>query len=157
MFHHLSCMYRSSCYMILDPIHTFVSLKFQDSKDPIMHIANGNIFIPSDHAEHHVLVASLSLQAEFMRVVVPSIDTRVYYTVRSILSIFCLCLYNKAQCKVKNTSEYVLLSGTVKTYLNGLFSAPLTRRSPGWTHARNVTRVPTCHRYWSVRSRSTPA
>lgn len=111
-------MYRSSCYIIRDLTRTLASLEFQDSKDPITHIANGSIFIPSDHAEHHVLVASLSLQAEFMRVVVPSIDTRVYYTVRSILSIFFLCLYNKAQCEVKNTSEYILLPGTVKTYLN---------------------------------------
>ncbi|KAG6372192.1 hypothetical protein JVT61DRAFT_7985 [Boletus reticuloceps] len=72
-----------------------------DSKDPITHTASGNLFIPSDHAEHHVLVDSLSLRAEFMRVVVPGIDNRVYYT-----------------CEVKNTSEYVLLPGTVKTYLN---------------------------------------
>ena len=60
-------------------------LNIQDSKDPITHIANGSIFIPSDHAAHHVLVASLSLQAEFMRVVVPSIDNHVYYTVRVTL------------------------------------------------------------------------
>ncbi|KAF8124731.1 hypothetical protein EV363DRAFT_1403015 [Boletus edulis] len=72
-----------------------------DSKDPITHIASGNLFIPSDHAEHHVLVDSLSLRAEFMRVVVPGVDNRVYYT-----------------CEVKNTSEHVLLPGTVKTYLN---------------------------------------
>ncbi|KAG8212848.1 hypothetical protein J3R82DRAFT_11165 [Butyriboletus roseoflavus] len=71
------------------------------SKDPITHVADGGIFVPSDHAEHQVLVASLSLQAEFMRVVVPSTDTRMYYT-----------------CEVKNTSEYVLLPGIVKTYLN---------------------------------------
>ena len=64
------------------PLTLFGLGKIQDSKDPITHIANGCIFIPSDHAAHHVLVASLSLQAEFMRVVVPSIDTRVYYTVR---------------------------------------------------------------------------
>ncbi|KAH0833405.1 hypothetical protein J3R83DRAFT_12511 [Lanmaoa asiatica] len=83
------------------PSQTVSQLISHGSKDPITHIANGSIFIPSDHATHHVLVASLSLQAEFMRVVVPSTDTRVYYT-----------------CEVKNTSEYVLLPGTVKTYLN---------------------------------------
>ncbi|KAF8556484.1 hypothetical protein OG21DRAFT_614310 [Imleria badia] len=82
------------------PSQTVSQLISRDTKDPITHIANGCI-IPSDHAAHHVLVASLSLQAEFMRVVVPSIDTRVYYT-----------------CEVKNTSEYVLLPGTVKAYLN---------------------------------------
>ncbi|KAF9230260.1 hypothetical protein BU15DRAFT_83858, partial [Melanogaster broomeanus] len=73
----------------------------QGSKAPITHTAKGCIFVPSDGTAHHVLVASIALEAQFMRVAVPSIDTRVYYT-----------------CQVKNTSEYVLLPGKVKTYLN---------------------------------------
>ncbi|KAF8838853.1 hypothetical protein BDN67DRAFT_970913 [Paxillus ammoniavirescens] len=80
------------------PVAQFIS---KSNKDPITHTANGCIFVPSDGSAHHVLVASLSFEAQFIRVAVPSIDTRVYYT-----------------CEVKNTSEYVLLPGTVKNYLD---------------------------------------
>ncbi|KAH7884852.1 hypothetical protein F5I97DRAFT_1929687 [Phlebopus sp. FC_14] len=82
----------------LPPVSQLIS---QASKDPITHIARGHIFVPSDGTAHHVLVASITLEAVFMRVAVPSVDTRVYYT-----------------CEVENTSEYILLPGTVKTYLN---------------------------------------
>ncbi|KIK93784.1 hypothetical protein PAXRUDRAFT_828630 [Paxillus rubicundulus Ve08.2h10] len=80
------------------PVAQFMS---RANKDPITHIANGCIFVPSDGSAHHVLVASLSLEAQFIRVAVPSIDARVYYT-----------------CEVKNINDYVLLPGTVKSYLD---------------------------------------
>ncbi|KAG9308044.1 hypothetical protein JVU11DRAFT_12611 [Chiua virens] len=80
---------------------TVSQLTSHSGKDPITHFASGSIFIPSDNTAHHVLVTSLTLQAEFMRVVAPNVDTRVYYT-----------------CEVNNTGDYILLPGTVKAYLN---------------------------------------
>ena len=103
-------------FIVSEP--SFTSWGVQGSKDLITHVANGSMFVPSDHAAHHVLVASLSLQAEFVRIAVPSIDTRVYYTVRSIFFLSLPYSILNIQCVVKNTSEYVLLPGTIKAYLN---------------------------------------
>lgn len=70
----------------------------------ITHTATAKVFIPSREAggTHHVLLATIPLKASFTRVAVPSIDTRVFWT-----------------CEITNTSNYVLTTGTIHTYLDG--------------------------------------
>lgn len=71
----------------------------------ITHMARAKVFIPGREAgrTHHVLIATIPLNASFTRVAVPSVDTRVFWT-----------------CEITNTSNYILTPGTIHTYLDGI-------------------------------------
>ncbi|KAF9476194.1 hypothetical protein BDN70DRAFT_882734 [Pholiota conissans] len=64
----------------------------------------GLISIPNDGVGHSVTIARLSLDAEMSWVCVPKKDTRVHL-----------------KAKIKNASEYTLLSGTASVYVDGSF------------------------------------
>ncbi|KIL54390.1 hypothetical protein M378DRAFT_174265 [Amanita muscaria Koide BX008] len=66
----------------------------------------GNITVPSDNANHNVTVTQLDLDATMSWVAVPKLDTKT-------------CL----SAKIKNASEYTLLSGVGSIYVDGSFIA----------------------------------
>ncbi|TEB35240.1 hypothetical protein FA13DRAFT_1788813 [Coprinellus micaceus] len=69
----------------------------------------GLVTVPSDAAQHNVTIANLTPEAKLAWLVVPSVDTKVHLTT-----------------SVKNTSEYTLLAGTTKVYVDGSFIAKTT-------------------------------
>ncbi|KAL0946220.1 hypothetical protein HGRIS_012479 [Hohenbuehelia grisea] len=64
----------------------------------------GLISIPSDGQEHSVTIVQLQLDATMSRVSIPRAETRVHL-----------------KAKVKNASEYTLLSGNASVYVDGSF------------------------------------
>ncbi|OAX33724.1 hypothetical protein K503DRAFT_804140 [Rhizopogon vinicolor AM-OR11-026] len=68
----------------------------------ITHTATAKVFLSSQREVHHVLIATIPLNASFTRVAVPTVDARIFYT-----------------CEVTNNSNYILTSGPIHTYLDG--------------------------------------
>ncbi|KAJ2933422.1 hypothetical protein H1R20_g3674, partial [Candolleomyces eurysporus] len=64
----------------------------------------GLITIPSDGADHGVTIATLELDAKMSWVSIPKKDTKTYLS-----------------AKIKNASEYTLLSGPANVYVDGSF------------------------------------
>ncbi|TFK38963.1 mucoidy inhibitor A [Crucibulum laeve] len=64
----------------------------------------GKISIPSDGKKHNVTIAQLELNAPMQWVCVPKMDVRVHLT-----------------AKVKNESDYTLISGPANVYVDGSF------------------------------------
>ncbi|KIL57101.1 hypothetical protein M378DRAFT_181749 [Amanita muscaria Koide BX008] len=65
-----------------------------------------NITVPSDNANHNVTVTQLDLDATMSWVAVPKLDTKT-----------------RLSAKIKNASEYTLLSGIGSIYVDGSFIA----------------------------------
>ncbi|KAG2147788.1 uncharacterized protein EDB93DRAFT_1250508 [Suillus bovinus] len=70
----------------------------------VTHTTTTNVFIPSrvEGGTHHILIATIPLEALFTRVAVPSVNSRVFWT-----------------AEISNTSNYILTPGTIHTYLDG--------------------------------------
>ncbi|OAX30576.1 hypothetical protein K503DRAFT_788361, partial [Rhizopogon vinicolor AM-OR11-026] len=68
----------------------------------ITHTATAKVFLSSQKEAHHVLIATIPLNASFTRVAIPAVDARVFYT-----------------CEITNNSNYIFASGPVHIYLDG--------------------------------------
>ncbi|KAH8828935.1 hypothetical protein DL96DRAFT_1596007 [Flagelloscypha sp. PMI_526] len=70
------------------------------------YVVPGHVSVPSDGEGHNVTVAKLKLEATMEWVAVPKINSNVYL-----------------KAKAKNTSEYTLLAGPAKIYVDGSYIA----------------------------------
>lgn len=70
------------CFLFLANL----TMMFPQLDKAITHTTIVNVFIPSREAggTHHVLLATIPLKASFTRVAVPSVDTRVFWTVGGV-------------------------------------------------------------------------
>ena len=89
----------------------------------------GTITIPSDGAAHNVTITELNnLEAAMSWIAIPKCDarTRLSVCIFFSLSISQIVDLRFAQAKIKNASEYTLLSGTGSVYVDGSFISKST-------------------------------
>lgn len=84
----------------------------------------GKITIPSDGATHNVTIVKLNLDATMRWVTVPKQEAKTHLSVSHRLQVAVEHLRTQfLQAKIKNASEYTLLSGQASIYVNGSFIA----------------------------------
>lgn len=83
----------------------------------------GRSNIPSDETSHKVVIQVLYLQASVEWICIPKKQQSVFLRVSELDAITTLDILIKAKCNVVNTSEFTLLAGAARVFLNSNFIA----------------------------------